>query len=295
VALDAAFVKWTRNPHRMVGFDARSHVITKNNSSHAVDSGDQNSNTSNTNNEVWAYGYLSTTQNMNRYSSSLTRFAFLHVDYLYSYMTDMPAQIRQVVAQNLNCEDIAMSFWISRQASLFASSLYSSPSSSSSLSSVSLPSTPPPQPPLLADLWVIQSQVKLATGEKSISAGKDHKKMRDACVNDFADWLQLKGQLKLTEWVHYEHTAAAAATIKVNNKAKKSVFECGAAMDSSIAAAAEEHVRASATAQAVKERIDLWRNDMQVMLQDLKQLTVYTRRAAKNQLLASNIQTNTKK
>jgi hypothetical protein len=58
------------------------------------------------------------------------------------------------------------------------------------------------------------------------------------------------------------------------NKAKKSMFECGAPMDVSIAAAADEHVHASVKAQAVKERIDLWRNNMHIMLQDLKQLSV---------------------
>ena len=37
-AMDAAFVKWTRNPHRMVGFDVRSHVVANPNKvAHGID------------------------------------------------------------------------------------------------------------------------------------------------------------------------------------------------------------------------------------------------------------------
>ena len=66
IAMDAGFVKWVDNPDRMVGFDARGHTIVN----------------ATATNELWAYSYLSTTQNTNKYSLVLTRYAFVHRDYL---------------------------------------------------------------------------------------------------------------------------------------------------------------------------------------------------------------------
>jgi len=129
---------------------------------------------------------MSTTEHSNKYSLSLPRYCFIHKDYLDSYMTKLPRPIFTHVHEVLNCEDIAMSFWISRLTGGL--------------------------PPLLADTWARKSMVKLYSPE-TISGTSGHKKLRDACVNDFADQLGLKGMLKKDKIIHgHEH-----------------LFECGAA------------------------------------------------------------------
>jgi hypothetical protein len=77
----------------------------------------------------------------------------------------LPRSIYTYVAQNLECEDVAMSFLVS--------------------------SLTGGKPPLLADYWAVKSMVKLYSTKK-ISGGKDHKATRDTCVNDFAELLGLK-------------------------------------------------------------------------------------------------------
>jgi hypothetical protein len=173
-AIDSGFFKWTHNPHRMVGFDARDHI--------------ENDTTA-----TWEYGYLSTTKEQNKYSLSLTRYCFLHRDYMDHYMTKLPKTILRTVAENLNCEDIAMSFMVS--------------------------SLTGGQPSLLADLWAINSQIKLHV-DKKISGGHGHKVFRDKCVDTFAQILGLKDEngpnrLKLGKFVHQTN----------------SYFECGADPD----------------------------------------------------------------
>eukprot|EP00587_Corethron_hystrix_P003942 CAMPEP_0113331198 /NCGR_PEP_ID=MMETSP0010_2-20120614/22325_1 /TAXON_ID=216773 ORGANISM="Corethron hystrix, Strain 308" /NCGR_SAMPLE_ID=MMETSP0010_2 /ASSEMBLY_ACC=CAM_ASM_000155 /LENGTH=419 /DNA_ID=CAMNT_0000194377 /DNA_START=24 /DNA_END=1283 /DNA_ORIENTATION=+ /assembly_acc=CAM_ASM_000155 len=91
-ALDSGFFRWKRNPNRMVGFDARSHVEDE---------------------EGWKYGSMSTTKKANTYSLILTRAAFVHSDYLKIYMDHLPRNIFNYVAINFNCEDIAMSLLVS--------------------------------------------------------------------------------------------------------------------------------------------------------------------------------------
>ena len=154
-AMDAGFALWMMNPDRMVGFDARGHGISKDDNGH------------------WTYVALSGTQQSNKYSLALTRFAFLHRDYLTSYSHNMSAVIRKRVAENLNCEDIAMSFWISALTN--------------------------GQPPLLADAWAMHTQMKLSS-EAAISNTSGHKSLRHDCVNDFAEILHLKERLQFAEW-----------------------------------------------------------------------------------------------
>jgi glucuronyl/N-acetylglucosaminyl transferase EXT2 len=176
IAMDAGFVKWVDNPDRMVGFDARGHTIVN----------------ATAPNELWAYSYLSTTQKTNQYSLVLTRYAFVHRDYLDSYFSSMPAMIRETVARDMNCEDIAMSFWVSSQTG--------------------------GRPPLLADLWAIRTQLKLYSA-KGISSTKNHKTLRDACVESFANVLQLKNHLSLTRFIHNDDYGGS--------------FECGASANKS--------------------------------------------------------------
>ncbi|KAL9186433.1 hypothetical protein ACHAXT_005671 [Thalassiosira profunda] len=153
VALDAAFVRWTRHPDRMVGFDARTHVVAD-----EEEGGTEGK-------SQWKYGYMSTTEKANRYTLTLPRASFLHRDYLDMYVMALPRPIYSYVATNLECEDVAMSFLVSSLTN--------------------------GRPPLLADYWAVKSMVKLYSATK-ISGGKGHKSTRDKCVNDFAEWLGLK-------------------------------------------------------------------------------------------------------
>ena len=137
----------------------------------------------------------------NKYSISLPRFCFLHRDYLHWYTTNLPRPIFNKVEENFNCEDIAMSFMISSLTN--------------------------GQAPLLADLWAIKSMVKVYT-ESKISGNKQHKTIRDECVNSFAELLGLKNgsddqvgtyekshRLKKAPYLHHD----------------QGMFECGASVD----------------------------------------------------------------
>jgi len=104
----------------------------------------------------------------------------MHRDYLDLYTMALPRPIYTYVAENLECEDIAMSFLVS--------------------------SLTGGKPPLVADYWAVKSMVKLYAAKK-ISGGKNHKKTRDNCVNDFADLLGLKGAypLQTGKLLHNDH------------------------------------------------------------------------------------------
>jgi hypothetical protein len=154
-AIDAGFFKWTQNPGRMVGFDARSHAIAKDG--------------------TWSYGYLSHTERSNQYSMTLPRYSFLHRDYLRWYMEDMPTPIIDTIAKNFNCEDIAMSFFVTSHTA--------------------------GKPPLLADFWASRSQIKLYSNG-GISDSTEHKEIRDSCVEMFAKMLKVKDKLKLATYIH---------------------------------------------------------------------------------------------
>ena len=170
IALDAAFAIWTRNPDRQVGFDARVHTIYHDDEKDSI---------------KWKYGYMSTTERMNQYSITLTRFSFQHRYYLQSYMNDMPKQIRDTVEQNFNCEDIAMSLYISYCTN--------------------------GKPPLLADYWIVKSQIKMYVSNK-ISGTKNHKYIRDDCINTFATILQLKDKLLPTTLRRRHSTSSSSSS-----------------------------------------------------------------------------------
>ena len=163
-AIDSGFFKWVKSPHRMVGFDARTHVENNDGS--------------------WQYGYLSTTKKENMYSLALTRYCFIHRDYMIRYTRDLPSTILDTVATKFNCEDIAMSLMIS--------------------------SLTDGRPPLLADLWAMNSQLKLRV-DVGISGSGTHKEFRDSCLNSFANIFGLKDpdsdkRLKKTNWIHQTKT-----------------------------------------------------------------------------------------
>lgn len=127
--------------------------------------------------DQWKYAYMSTTEKANKYSLTLTRCCFVHSDYLHWY-TENPflEPIRNMVVAFKNCEDIALSLLVSSQTG--------------------------GQPPLLADLWAVKSMIKLDNHQGKISAGKQHKILRDTCVDTFAKQLGLKDKLKLTKLKH---------------------------------------------------------------------------------------------
>ena len=159
-AIDSGFFKWLKSPHRMVGFDARTHVENDDGS--------------------WQYGYLSTTKKENMYSLSLTRYCFIHRDYMIRYVRDLPSSILDTIATKFNCEDIAMSLMIS--------------------------SLTQGQPPLLADLWAMNSQLKLDV-DSGISSSGSHKEFRDNCLDSFASLFGMKDEdsnkrLRKAEWIH---------------------------------------------------------------------------------------------
>lgn len=108
-------------------------------------------------------------------------------------MNHLPSYILETVAKHFNCEDIAMSFMISSMTE--------------------------GQAPLLADNWAMSTMLKLKVEDK-ISGGKDHKKLRDGCVDSFAQILGLKDdstskKLKIASWI----------------RKKSSFFQCGAEED----------------------------------------------------------------
>eukprot|EP00985_Skeletonema_marinoi_P008750 scaffold3995_cov149-Skeletonema_marinoi.AAC.2 len=182
-ALDAAFLRWVRHPERMVGFDVRTHVVVVENSvdnDGGVGKKNEEEEKKKKTTTNWKYGYMSTTEKSNSYSLTLPRASFLHKDYLDLYIMAMPRPIYLYVAQHFECEDIAMSF--------FVSSLTGG------------------KPPLITDYWAVKSMVKLYS-EKKISGGKDHKSARDKCVDRFAELLGVKedgewGPLQTAELVH---------------------------------------------------------------------------------------------
>lgn len=120
---------------------------------------------------------------------SLTRYCFLHRDYLDIYINELPLSVLDNIAKNFNGEDIAMSFLIS--------------------------SLTDGKPPLLADTWAIKSMIKLYV-QKKISGGRDHKHLRDMYVDSFAQILGLKesGSSRRLQAVKLYHQ-------------KDSTFDCG--------------------------------------------------------------------
>eukprot|EP00979_Chaetoceros_neogracilis_P000488 scaffold111_cov201-Chaetoceros_neogracile.AAC.1 len=101
-AMDAGFYRWTDHPDRIVGFDFRVHMILDHGREDRIDK-----------NPIWSYGYLSSSQKRNQYSITLPRFCFIHRDYLNLYMKYAPKRIIETVGDQINCEDIAMSFFVS--------------------------------------------------------------------------------------------------------------------------------------------------------------------------------------
>jgi glucuronyl/N-acetylglucosaminyl transferase EXT2 len=195
LALDQGFFKWTLHPDRQVGYDARGYNLQQYESSiddtattTAITTTPPTTATATLATSKWAYSYESTTKKSNTYSITLSRFSFQHVDYITSYMEQMPAAIRDKVEKHFNCEDIALSLWVSACTN--------------------------GQAPLLADFWAMGARYKLPS-PGAISATADHKQVRDECMEEFAEQLNLKNRLQVAEFVHTEDAYGG-------------YFECGA-------------------------------------------------------------------
>ena len=189
VALDVGFAKWYENPTRLIGYDYRLHLVNEGEykQQQHYDEAMMEPKKSKrgignrTHLQQWSYGFRSVAIKTNSYSIVLTRFAFLHAVHLDLYERYAPIRIRRMIEEHKNCEDIAMSMWISALTGGI--------------------------PPLLADGWAVGSQVKLEKGRDDptvrlndhgdvgvdgISASDNHKDYRDECVDTFATLLGLK-------------------------------------------------------------------------------------------------------
>ena len=170
LALDHTFYIWMRNPDRQVGFDARSHEVvdvhTKTNPKQDHQNPEDSPATPLQVEQQWKYSYMSVTEKTNLYSLTLTRYSFFHQHYMTLYMKQMPSIIRTTIDQNFNCEDIAMSMYISACHAQH-------------------------KVPLLAHLWAVKSQIKMYVAKK-ISGTNNHKHIRDDCVHHFSQLLQLQ-------------------------------------------------------------------------------------------------------
>ena len=161
-AIDAGFYRWTDHPDRIVGYDTRLHMISEKSMVNDEKLGTPRIDT----NPEWKYGYLSSSQKRNEYSITLTRFCFIHRDYLDLYIKYAPARILQTVDEKFNCEDIGMSFFVS---ALTLGKL-----------------------PLLADFWAtIPMMIKLYS-KNTISGNDEHQANRDHCIDKFSFLLGLK-------------------------------------------------------------------------------------------------------
>jgi glucuronyl/N-acetylglucosaminyl transferase EXT2 len=154
-AMDAGFYRWTDHPDRIVGYDFRVHLISTDRNNQRLDT-----------NPIWTYGYLSSAQKSNRYSMTLPRFCFIHRDYLDLYIKFAPDRLIQTVQNVLNCEDIAMGFFVSALTN--------------------------GKVPLLADFWATTPSMIKFDSNQAISENKHHKQIRDDCVDKFGFLLGLK-------------------------------------------------------------------------------------------------------
>lgn len=94
--VEFAFSVWRTAPNAMVGWVPRMHWIDKLNG----------------NAGRYIYGGWWSVWWTGTYSMVLSKAAFFHKKYLSLYTNEMPASIREYVAKNRNCEDIAMSFLV---------------------------------------------------------------------------------------------------------------------------------------------------------------------------------------
>jgi glucuronyl/N-acetylglucosaminyl transferase EXT2 len=255
VAYDAAFLKWTANPERLVGFDARSHE-PKINAMASVANNNNNDSSAppTTTTTKWKYAYKSTTEKSNRYSLTLTRSCFVHVDYLRLYTSSAYLQpLRDMVARSFECEDVLLSFLVSRLTNGAV--------------------------PLLAPYWAASTLVKLDQGGAAISGTAHHKAVRDECVNRFAEHLHLKNKNvnENDKDEQYDKGASAVTVLEPAVLFHNSYFEFGAEAIS-IPAPTTEGLPAYLKQSVAK--FEEWEEDPQLLKKDLADLHIQTAQAS---------------
>ncbi|XP_042500986.1 glycosylinositol phosphorylceramide mannosyl transferase 1-like isoform X2 [Macadamia integrifolia] len=135
-SVEFAFSAWQSAPDTMVGFVPRGHWVDK----------------LKKNTDYYTYGGWWSVWWMGTYSMVLSKAAFFHKNYLFSYTNQMPPSIREFVAKNRNCEDIAMSFLVANASG-----------------------APP--------IWVKGKIFEI--GSAGISSLGGHNSQRTQCVNEF--------------------------------------------------------------------------------------------------------------
>ena len=217
-AIDAGFFRWVANPDRLVGYDARLHIP------HFVDDDDgKNQGAAPVHEKLrsFEYGYKSATEKYNRYSLTLPRYCFVHRDYLDLYMSYMPEPILERIEEKFECEDIALSFFVSALTN--------------------------GAPPLLADFWASKALIKLYS-PAAISKTSGHKTVRDKCIEDFLIMLGLRTDSKIKLVIH-----------ELWHK-EKPMFEFGAEPDADLFVPKDglvpRHARLAAKVQEMKSMSD---------------------------------------
>ncbi|MCO5551962.1 hypothetical protein L7F22_005469 [Adiantum nelumboides] len=135
-----AFTVWSSAQDSMVGFVPRMHWLQSETRDRKL--------------PRYLYGGWWSVWWTGTYSMVLSKCAFFHRKYLDLYTNHMPAQIRDYVTQERNCEDIAMSFLVAN-----------------------VTGGPP--------VWVKGKLFEIGT--TGISSLKGHSKHRTACLNMFVD------------------------------------------------------------------------------------------------------------
>ncbi|XP_019460897.1 PREDICTED: glycosyltransferase family 64 protein C4-like [Lupinus angustifolius] len=95
-SVEFAFDVWQSAPDTMVGFVPRAHWVDS-----SKGAGDK-----------FMYGGWWSVWWTGTYSMVLSKAAFFHKKYFTLYTDELPTSIREYVAKNRNCEDIAMSFLV---------------------------------------------------------------------------------------------------------------------------------------------------------------------------------------
>lgn len=95
-SVELAYSVWQSAPDTMVGFVPRMHWLDH----------------SRENRDYFEYGGWWSVWWTGTYSMVLSKAAFFHKKYLAMYTNEFPASLREYVAHNRNCEDIAMSFLV---------------------------------------------------------------------------------------------------------------------------------------------------------------------------------------
>lgn len=95
--VEYAFDVWKNRQHSLVGVFPRYHYFDKTNG-------------------TWIYETRCPTL-PRQYSIMLTKFMFMHAEYLYAYTCLLPTRVHRYIDEKVNCEDIAMNMLVTGMTS----------------------------------------------------------------------------------------------------------------------------------------------------------------------------------